>query len=189
MFSVFGSTVVTGAGWIGKPFINKITSALVTSKRLPSTIFSLTENSFKARICLIPPNGLSKHFSSSVRQTNYEISHKFDYIVSKHLAGPVIKKRPCKNPLGWGVGCCKAVVIRPVIKKPKKPNSANRKCVLVRLPKDGREMTAFVPGEGHNLQEHSVVMIQPGRLKDCPGVKVRCIRGAYDLPHVTKPAK
>ena len=126
-------------------------------------------------------------FSTSASLQSFQITENFDYMAAKHLQGPVIKKRPCKNPLGKAVSMIKAVVIRPVIKKPKKPNSANRKCVLVRIPKDGREMVAFVPGEGHNLQEHSVVMIRPGRLKDCPGVKVRCIRGCYDLAHVVKP--
>ena len=112
---------------------------------------------------------------------------EFDLMLYKHLRGPVIKKRPNRNPLGFDVGRARAVVIRPVIKKPKKPNSANRKCVLVRLLKNGKELTAFVPGEGHNLQEHNVVLLRNGRLRDVPGVKVRCIRGKYDLPHVTKP--
>ncbi|KAE8740080.1 hypothetical protein FOCC_FOCC014405 [Frankliniella occidentalis] len=101
-----------------------------------------------------------------------------------HRDGPVIKSRPCRNPL-QGKPMAKGIVIRPVIRKPKKPNSANRKCVLVRLS-NGRECTAHVPGEGHNLQEHNVVLVRAGRLQDCPGVKVKCIRGKYDLPHVIK---
>jgi len=144
-------------------------------------------NSCLQRNSLFIRSKLAGSFSTSASLENFQITEKFDYMAAKHLQGPVIKNRPCKNPLGKAVNMLKAVVIRPVIKKPKKPNSANRKCVLVRIPKDGREMVAFVPGEGHNLQEHSVVMIRPGRLKDCPGVKVRCIRGCYDLPHVIKP--
>ena len=93
--------------------------------------------------------------------------------------------RPNKNPLGYHVGLAKAIVIRPVIKKPKKPNSANRKCVLVRLP-SGKEAIAYVPGEGHNLQEHNIVMVRVGRLQDVPGDKLRCVRGVYDLGHVVK---
>ena len=146
-------------------------------------ILSPSFNGFNGNNYLMKAN--NSPFSTS--SVNHEITAKFDYITAKHLQGPVIRKRTCKNPLGSGIGMIKAVVIRPVIKKPKKPNSANRKCVLVRTPKDGREMIAFIPGEGHNLQEHSIVMIQPGRLKDCPGVKVRCVRGIYDLPHVVKP--
>ena len=79
----------------------------------------------------------------------------------------------------------KGLVLKTLIKKPKKPNSANRKCVRVRLS-TGREVTAYVPREGHNLQEHNTVLVQGGRLQDVPGVKVVCVRGAYDLGHVKK---
>jgi len=106
-------------------------------------------------------------------------------IMEMNRKGHHIKFRPNKNPLGYGVPFAKAIVIRPVIKKPKKPNSANRKCVLVKLS-SGRELTAYVPGEGHNLQEHNVVLIRPGNLQDVPGVKTKCIRGKHDLPHVVK---
>lgn len=71
------------------------------------------------------------------------------------------------------------------MKKPKKPNSANRKCVLVRLT-TGKEMVAYIPGEGHNLQEHNIVLVRCGRLQDVPGVKLKCVRGKYDLAHVIK---
>jgi small subunit ribosomal protein S12 len=79
----------------------------------------------------------------------------------------------------------RGIVIKTVIKKPKKPNSANRKCVLVKLT-NGKEAIAYVPGIGHNLQEHSVVLVQKKRTKDVPGLKLRCIRGHYDLPEVQK---
>ena len=69
--------------------------------------------------------------------------------------GPHVRKRiPRPNPLGPNVPFAKAVVLRPVVKKPKKPNSANRKCVVVRLS-NGKELTAYVPGIGHNLQVHT----------------------------------
>ena len=79
----------------------------------------------------------------------------------------------------------KGVVLRTVIKKPKKPNSANRKCVVVRLS-NGKEKVAYVPGEGHNLQEHNVVLCQYGRTKDVPGLRIKVIRGKYDCPHIIK---
>lgn len=79
----------------------------------------------------------------------------------------------------------KGVVLRTLIKKPKKPNSANRKCVLVRLS-NGKEATAYVPGEGHNLQEHNVVLVRFGRVKDVPGLRIKVIRGKYDCAHVVK---
>lgn len=79
----------------------------------------------------------------------------------------------------------KGIILKVLIKKPKKPNSANRKCVLLRLS-TGKEMVAYIPGEGHNLQEHNVVLVRCGRTNDLPGVKIKCIRGKYDLPHVIK---
>ncbi|KAK9301483.1 hypothetical protein QLX08_006185 [Tetragonisca angustula] len=102
-----------------------------------------------------------------------------------HRFGPFKRERKNKNPLGFGVPFAKGVVLKTVIRKPKKPNSANRKCVIVRLS-SGKEMVAFIPGEGHNLQEHNVVLCRPGKIKDTPGVKIRCVRGKYDLPHVVK---
>ena len=67
---------------------------------------------------------------------------------------------------------------------PKKPNSALRKVARVRLT-NGFEVTAYIPGEGHNLQEHSVVLIRGGRVKDLPGVRYHVIRGALDTAGVT----
>ncbi|XP_043257565.1 40S ribosomal protein S12, mitochondrial isoform X2 [Colletes gigas] len=89
-----------------------------------------------------------------------------------------------KNPLD-GKPFAKGVVLKTLIKKPKKPNSANRKCVMVRLS-TGKEMIAYVPKVGHNLQEHNVVLCKVGRLQDTPGVKIKCVRGKYDLPHPVK---
>ena len=66
---------------------------------------------------------------------------------------------------------------------PKKPNSALRKVARVKLT-TGREITAYIPGEGHNLQEHSVVLVRGGRVKDLPGVKYHIIRGALDTSGV-----
>ena len=68
---------------------------------------------------------------------------------------------------------------------PKKPNSALRKIARVRLT-DGLEGTAYIPGVGHNLQEHSVVLIRGGRVKDLPGVRYHIIRGALDTAGVAK---
>lgn len=68
---------------------------------------------------------------------------------------------------------------------PKKPNSALRKIARVRLT-NGYEVTAYIPGEGHNLQEHSVVMIRGGRVKDLPGVRYHIIRGTLDADGVEK---
>ena len=77
----------------------------------------------------------------------------------------------------------RGVCTRVYTTTPKKPNSAQRKVARVKLA-TGREVTAYIPGEGHNLQEHSVVMIRGGRVKDLPGVKYHIIRGVLDTKGV-----
>jgi small subunit ribosomal protein S12 len=62
---------------------------------------------------------------------------------------------------------------------PKKPNSALRKIARVRLS-NGKEVTVYIPGEGHNLQEHSIVLVRGGRVRDLPGVRYHIVRGVYD---------
>ena len=77
----------------------------------------------------------------------------------------------------------RGVCTRVYTTTPKKPNSALRKVARVRLT-NGFEVTAYIPGEGHNLQEHSIVMIRGGRVKDLPGVRYHIVRGAYDTSGV-----
>jgi small subunit ribosomal protein S12 len=88
---------------------------------------------------------------------------------------PAMKQNPQKR------GVCTRVYTTT----PKKPNSAMRKVARVKLV-NGFEVTAYIPGEGHNLQEHSVVMIRGGRVKDLPGVRYHIIRGVLDTQGVTK---
>jgi len=73
----------------------------------------------------------------------------------------------------------RGVCIKVTTTTPKKPNSALRKIARVRLS-NGMEVTAYIPGVGHNLQEHSIVMIRGGRVKDLPGVRYHIVRGKYD---------
>jgi len=87
----------------------------------------------------------------------------------KKSKAPALSRNPQK----------KGVCIRVYATMPKKPNSALRKVAKVRLS-NGKEVIAYIPGEGHNLQEHSVVMVRGGRVKDLPGVKYHIIRGRYD---------
>lgn len=89
------------------------------------------------------------------------------------------KKTPAlqENPLRRGV------CIRVYTTTPKKPNSALRKVARVRLT-NGQEVTAYIPGIGHNLQEHSIVLVRGGRVKDLPGVRYKVIRGALDAAGV-----
>ncbi|KAF2121154.1 37S ribosomal protein-like protein S12 [Lophiotrema nucula] len=74
----------------------------------------------------------------------------------------------------------KGVCLKVGTTKPKKPNSGERKIARVRLS-SGKVVTAYIPGEGHNVQQHSVVMVRGGRAQDCPGVKYHLVRGALDL--------
>jgi small subunit ribosomal protein S12 len=77
----------------------------------------------------------------------------------------------------------RGICVRVYTTTPKKPNSAMRKVARVRLT-NGKEVNAYIPGEGHNLQEHSVVLIRGGRVKDLPGVRYHLIRGALDTAGV-----
>jgi small subunit ribosomal protein S12 len=77
----------------------------------------------------------------------------------------------------------RGVVLLVKTQTPKKPNSALRKVARVRLS-NKREVTAYIPGEGHNLQEHSVVLVKGGKVQDLPGIKYTIVRGVYDLAGV-----
>ena len=90
-----------------------------------------------------------------------------------------------KNRMVWGNGSPqkRGVCVQVKTTTPKKPNSALRKIARVRLT-NGIEVTAYIPGEGHELQEHSVVLIRGGRVKDLPGVRYHIVRGALDTDGV-----
>ncbi|HJN61979.1 MAG TPA: 30S ribosomal protein S12 [Candidatus Parcubacteria bacterium] len=87
----------------------------------------------------------------------------------------VLKNRPKEYSSPFKRGVC----LKVFTTTPKKPNSALRKVARVRLT-NGMEVTAYIPGEGHNLQEHSVVIIRGGRVKDLPGVRYHIVRGVLD---------
>jgi small subunit ribosomal protein S12 len=89
-------------------------------------------------------------------------------------ASPALKSCPQRR------GVC----VRVYTTTPKKPNSALRKVARVRLT-NGVEVTVYIPGEGHNLQEHSVVLVRGGRLKDLPGVRYKVVRGTLDAAGVS----
>jgi small subunit ribosomal protein S12 len=88
---------------------------------------------------------------------------------------PALERQPLKR------GVC----VKVYTTTPKKPNSALRKVARVKLT-NGQEVTAYIPGEGHNLQEHSVVLIRGGRVKDLPGVRYHIIRGTLDTQGLEK---
>jgi small subunit ribosomal protein S12 len=88
-----------------------------------------------------------------------------------------------RNEIAKGSPFKRGVCVKVTTMTPKKPNSAIRKIARIRLS-NGMEVTAYIPGEGHNLQEHSIVMIRGGRVKDLPGVRYHVIRGVYDTQGV-----
>ena len=94
-------------------------------------------------------------------------------VIEKKKKAPALEACPQKR------GVCTRVYTTT----PKKPNSALRKVARIRLS-NGQEVTAYIPGEGHNLQEHSIVMIRGGRVKDLPGVRYHIIRGTLDTQGV-----
>lgn len=88
-----------------------------------------------------------------------------------------------KTDLRRGAAFKRGVCVKVTTMTPKKPNSALRKIARVRLS-NGMEVTAYIPGVGHNLQEHSIVMLRGGRVKDLPGVRYHVVRGVYDTQGV-----
>lgn len=107
---------------------------------------------------------------------------------SKKSKSPALQKtfnKLTKRAVEMPQGCpfMRGVCVKVTTATPKKPNSALRKIARVRLT-NGMEVTAYIPGEGHNLQEHSVVMIRGGRVKDLPGVRYHILRGKLDAAGV-----
>ncbi|WP_183988564.1 30S ribosomal protein S12 [Deinobacterium chartae] len=105
--------------------------------------------------------------------TTQQLLRKGRQSLQKKTKVPALKSSPQRR------GVCTAVKTTT----PKKPNSALRKIARVRLT-SGFEVTAYIPGEGHNLQEHSVVLIRGGRVKDLPGVRYHIVRGSLDTAGV-----
>jgi small subunit ribosomal protein S12 len=97
--------------------------------------------------------------------------------------GRTPKTNKSKTPALQGSPHRRGVCTRVYTTTPKKPNSALRKVARVKLS-SGIEVTAYIPGEGHNLQEHSIVLVRGGRVKDLPGVRYKIIRGALDTQGV-----
>lgn len=97
--------------------------------------------------------------------------------------GRKAKKKRSKSPALSRCPHRRGVCLQVKTKTPKKPNSALRKVAWVRLS-NGQEIIAYIPGEGHNLQEHSIVLVRGGRVKDLPGVRYHIVRGALDTAAV-----
>jgi small subunit ribosomal protein S12 len=102
--------------------------------------------------------------------------------------GRVSKKKKSKSPALKSCPQRRGVCVQVRTMTPKKPNSALRKIARVRLT-TGIEVTSYIPGEGHNLQEHSIVLVRGGRVKDLPGVRYHIVRGTLDAAGVNQRKK
>lgn len=102
--------------------------------------------------------------------------------------GRISKKKKSKSPALKSCPQRRGVCLQVRTMTPKKPNSALRKIARVRLT-TGIEVTSYIPGEGHNLQEHSIVLVRGGRVKDLPGVRYHIVRGTLDAAGVNQRRK
>ena len=119
------------------------------------------------------PDLAAEFFPKKDMPTINQLVRKGRKKVTYKSKSPALKNCPQRR------GVCTQVMTRT----PKKPNSALRKVARVRLT-NGMEVTVYIPGEGHNLQEHSVVLVRGGRVKDLPGVRYKIVRGALDASGV-----
>ncbi|GEB11815.1 hypothetical protein NSI01_01300 [Pimelobacter simplex] len=139
-----------------------------------------------------PSRGSHRHYRSKQdpepgkapsRENKPKGNHQVPTINQLVRKGRQDKVSKTKTPALKGSPQRRGVCTRVYTTTPKKPNSALRKVARVRLS-SGVEVTAYIPGEGHNLQEHSIVLVRGGRVKDLPGVRYKVIRGALDTQAV-----
>jgi small subunit ribosomal protein S12 len=107
-----------------------------------------------------------------------QLTKRSRIVITKKSNSPALENCPQR----------KAVCTKVYVTSPKKPNSAKRKVAKLRLT-NGTQTIAYIPGEGHNLQEHSVVLVRGGAVKDLPGIKYHLIRGKYDLGSIMNRAQ
>ena len=148
----------------------------------PSPIPSTPRKLVRPAAC--PPSRFAptiRLFSSSpLHRFSLSPSHNTTLNQVRHGARRPQKKRRSLSPAMVGRPEMKGVCLKVGITKPKKPNSGQRKTAKVRLS-NGRVVSCYIPGEGHNVQQHSVVMVRGGRSQDCPGVRYHLVRGSLDL--------
>ena len=152
-------------------------------KNLPATCTQTVRTAYAKKLPIERQTWHSKITPDDI--SDREAVRLFGFVRKAVLRHEPPKKR--RSPIDYRPQM-KGIVLKTMIKKPKKPNSANRKCVFLRLS-NGREAAAYVPGVGHNLQEHSMVLVHMKRTKDVPGLRLKCIRGVYDLQHVYRAKK
>jgi len=139
----------------------------LTRSQLPQTTFPLSRLAKPLLVSERRTFVTSKTLSATLNQV-------------RHGCRRVKPARRSISPAMVGRPEMKGVCLKVGITKPKKPNSGQRKTAKVRLS-NGKIISAYIPGEGHNVQQHSVVMVRGGRSQDCPGVRYHLVRGALDL--------
>ncbi|GCB19236.1 37S ribosomal protein S12, mitochondrial [Aspergillus awamori] len=144
--------------------------------RTPTAVATATAAARKTSI----PSSSSSSSSSILRQFSTSPFRQATYNQVRRGCRVAQRARRSRSPALIGRSQMKGVCLKTGITKPKKPNSGERKTARVRLS-SGKVVTAYIPGEGHNIQQHSVVMVRGGRVPDCPGVKYHLVRGAMDL--------
>ncbi|KAJ6784212.1 hypothetical protein PWT90_01790 [Aphanocladium album] len=149
-----------------------VITAAASRFAIPTTTTTTTSPILAAASAAAAPFSTTAHRPATLNQVLRGIrkGKRARHAVSPALAGP-------RCPALKGV-CLRVGVVRP-----KKPNSGERKTARVKLS-SGAVITAYIPGEGHNIQQHSVVLVRGGRAQDCPGVRYRLVRGALDLAGV-----
>lgn len=125
---------------------------------------------------------LSVQFSPSQSSRSFSTTPKYRATLNqvRTKGRNTQKARRPRSPATVGRPALKGVCLKVGITKPKKPNSGQRKTAKVRLS-SGRIISAYIPGEGHTVQQHSVVLVRGGRSQDCPGVRYHLVRGVGDL--------
>ena len=140
---------------------------------------SFGQDQLLCSVCYVE-SGNWKYLAQWGRKTKGRLMPTINQLIRKPRKAPIKRtKVPALEACPQKRGVCTRVYTTT----PKKPNSALRKVARVRLT-NGFEVTSYIPGEGHNLQEHSVVMIRGGRVKDLPGVRYHVIRGTLDTQGV-----
>ncbi|KAG6010131.1 hypothetical protein E4U21_000165 [Claviceps maximensis] len=152
--------------------------------RLPSMRANKTPISSPSPSSTSPLHALHRIFSPAPARAPFSTSTPLGATLNQVLRG--IRKgkraRHAVSPALSNTNCpaLKGVCLRVGVVRPKKPNSGERKTARVKLS-SGAVVTAYIPGEGHNIQQHSVVLVRGGRAQDCPGVRYHLVRGALDL--------
>lgn len=167
-----------GLGGLAKSMTSRMTGHRTFSSFTPASLLRSSLHSHQTLQMALSARSSLPSFSA--------LSHHIRSMATLNQVLRGCRKSSVKQSLSPALDGCpqrRGVVLKILAVKPKKPNSAQRKCARVKLT-TGKTILAYIPGEGHNLQEHSVVLVRGGRVSDCPGVKYKIVRGVLDCQGV-----